>query len=121
MPRLLLASCLCFLCLTSCNSEDAEIVASLEGRWLLDKALRNNMETEMLEGLYYEFGVDSTIQTNLLGKEQNGTYSLNERSIITLGVVPKLDYKITEVSDSTLQVRTELQGFRFDFLLKRAD
>ena len=100
------------------GAEDATLTG---GRWELTSALRNGMETQMLEGLYFEFGAEGALQTNLMGNEAPGSYLLEENTLTTSGVVPPLVYEITELNDSTLVLRTELQTFRFDFSLRRVD
>lgn len=119
MPRLLFAFLFFSILLPSCQPDQVDATTTLEGRWELSKAMRNNMETPMLEGLFYEFKADSTLQTNLMGNEAPGSYSVEDQTIRTTGIVPSLYYQITELTDSTLHLRTELQGFRFDFELIR--
>ncbi|OAV45599.1 hypothetical protein [Lewinella sp. 4G2] len=105
--------------LPSCVKDVSDTPATIEGRWELQKAMRNNMETEMLEGLYYEFSPKGGLNTNLMGNESPGSYIEEEGTIITQGVIPPLTYDVLELTDSTLHLRTELQGFRFDFELVR--
>ena len=112
----MLLTTLCFAC--EGDSAVAE-AAALEGRWELDRATRNNMETQMLEGLFYAFQPDGSLRTNLMGNELTGTYELSETTVVTQGVRPPLTYEVLTLSDSTLHLRTELQGFRFDFELVR--
>ena len=95
--------------------------ATVEGRWELERATRNNMETRMLEGLYYDFGPGGVLSTNLMGNESDGSYTWETTTITTDGVVPPLTYEVLSLSDSTLHLRTELQGFRFDFEMARGN
>ena len=119
LPIVLLVSLTCFVaCVPDGTVSDEATVAG--GRWELTTAFRNGAETGMLEGLYYEFGADGTLRTNLQGNESPGTYELEETTITTAGVRPPLTYEITELTDTTLSLRTELQNFRFDFELARA-
>lgn len=119
MPRFLLTLLPLFFLLSSCEDDAAVSNTSIEGRWELERARRNNMETQMLEGLFYEFAADSTLKTNLMGNEAPGTYSLQGTTVTTSGIKPQLEYEIVELNDSSLHLRTELLQYRFDFLLKR--
>ena len=114
---------LCALCLlvsaTACAPDAPEAEELLPGRWELTEALRDNMKTPMLDGLFYNFDAGGQLETNLMGNESPGSYRLEEGWINTEGIIPPLNYYITEISDSSLQLRTELQGFRFDFVLRR--
>ena len=118
LPLLILATTTLFF---ACGpdgdvGEDATLTG---GRWELTSALRNGMETEMLEGLFFEFGPEGELQTNLMGNEAPGSYVMTENTVATAGVVPPLEYEVTELTDSSLVLRTELQSFRFDFSFRR--
>ena len=119
MRFLLPLSLLVTLLFTACGSDTVSESATVEGRWELARALRNNMETKMLDGLYFEFAPDGTLGTNLMGNEAPGAFVWEETSIATTGVIPELTYEITELTDSTLHLRTELQDYRFDFEMVR--
>ena len=118
LPLLFFATTTLFF---ACGSDEdiAEDATLTGGRWELTSALRNGMETEMLEGLFFEFGADGALQTNLMGNESPGSYVLEESTVTTAGVIPPLVYEVTELTDSSLVLRTELQSFRFDFSLRR--
>lgn len=106
--------------LSSCGSDAADQV-TINGQWELTRALRNNVETGMLDGLKFNFSPDGTLETNLLGNETKGTYSWSGQEITTEGVKLSLTYAIQEMSDSTLHLRSKYQGFQFDFMLERKD
>lgn len=104
--------------LSSCGSDTTERV-TINGQWELARALRNNVETGMLDGLKFNFSPDGTLETNLLGNETKGTYSWSGQEITTEGVKLPLTYTIQEMSDSTLHLRSKYQGFQFDFIMER--
>lgn len=119
MTRLLLCTSLCLLFLSACEPDEVDDTAPIEGRWELNRALRDNMETQMLDGLYFEFGADSTLQTNLMGNENVGQWTYEDAELQTRGVIPELTYRVVEHTDSTLHINTQLQGYRFNFELVR--
>lgn len=104
--------------LSSCVSDTAE-PATINGQWELTRALRNNMETGMLDGLTFNFSPDGTLETNLYGNETKGTYNWSGQEITTDGVKLPLTYSIQEMTDSTLHLRSKYQGFQFDFMMER--
>ncbi len=120
LPLLLLA-----LLFTACGSdrepEAADAIASLEGRWELMEARRDNVKTLLLDGLYFVFGPGDTFETNLLtNTAQYGTYLRDGSEVVTEGVEVPLTYDITQLEEGLLQLRSRYEGFVFDFLLRRA-
>ncbi len=114
--------CLFFFTLllfSACGNDTASEPATVEGQWELVRATRNNTETEMLDGLQFNFSPDGKLETNLLGNEAAGTYQWSEGEIITEGVKLPLTYRIQDLTDSTMHLRSSYQGFQFDFMLAR--
>ena len=94
--------------------------ATIEGQWELSRAMRNNLETGMLEGLTFTFGPDGSLETNLMGNESPGTYEFSDSELVTAGVSLPLTYTVRELTDSTLHLRSTYQSYQFDFEMKRA-
>ena len=109
--------------MAGCGSETEEPVAetaTLEGRWVLEEARRDNVKTGVLDGLYFTFGPDESFETNLLATEaQRGSYTRSGDEINTEGVEPALAYEIRQLDDDYLELRSRYQGFLFDFSLRR--
>lgn len=97
-------------------SGDASIV---DGQWQLERATRNNMETALLDGLHFQFRDDGTLVTNLMGNTEDGTYTWAGDEIITEGVKPPMTYTIKELTDTTLHLQSQYQGFQFGFEMIR--
>ena len=112
----------CCLCAASCGPEEETVTPptreDLLGRWELQRGFRNNMETQTLGELYFEFTPDS-VYTNLLGGDQAGTYvyDLEAAEITTENVQLPLVYTVRELSDTLLMLRARVQGYQFDFEL----
>ena len=115
---------LLFLFLLACGSdaEPTEVrAATLEGRWELVEARRDNVKTGVLQGLYFVFGEDGTFETNLLVDDaQTGTYERDGEEIFTQGVEPAMTYEVLALEGDRLLLRSRYQGFLFDFDLLRA-
>lgn len=78
------------------------------------------METATLDGLYYEFREDGTLVTNLMSEEPTtGRYEWDAAEITTEGVSLPLTYTINALTDSTLAIQSNYQGYQFNFELAR--
>lgn len=110
----------CFLFLTACEGDDEELLLDqLEGRWEIVSGKRNNRETETLSSLYYVFGPEESLETNLIGQAEQGSYSVDDLQIQQSGTSLETTYDIVAISDSTLHLRTTIRNTRFDFQLRK--
>jgi hypothetical protein len=121
--RTLIPTILFLFILMSCGSETEpveEAAAKLEGRWELVAARRDNVKTTLLDGLYFEFAPDGAFRTNLLTNEdQRGRYQREEEEIYTEAVEVPLTYTIQALTEDQLILRSNYQGYLFDFALVR--
>ncbi|MEM6770135.1 MAG: hypothetical protein AAF597_06080 [Bacteroidota bacterium] len=117
----LLASLIILCLLVACGKDSAVSGdASVPGSWKLKRALRNNMKTETLNGLFFEFREDGSVTTNLMSEEATtGTYTWEDDQIVTKDVSLPLEYTITELTDSTLNLQSKYRGYQFNFELVR--
>jgi hypothetical protein len=108
------------LVLFSCGSEDEQLLREqLEGRWEIVKAKRNNRTTETLTDLYFEFGSEEKLETNLGGKPEQGVFTLSDRQIRQSATMIETTYDIIDIDATRLQLRTTIRGYRFDFQLRK--
>lgn len=124
MPmRLLLSLSFLSLLFVSCgdDSGSASKAATLEGRWELVEARKNNTKTGVVDGLHFEFRPDGSLETNLMGNESPGTYLMAGDEIVTEGVKLPMTFNIQAMTDSTLHLRSKFRGFQFDFLMARGE
>jgi hypothetical protein len=106
--------------LLTCGSEDEQLLREqLEGHWEIVSAKRNNRTTETLADLYFEFGPEEALETNLGGKPERGVFTLSDRQIQQSATTIEAAYDIVDISDTTLQLRTTIRGYRFDFQLRK--
>lgn len=110
--------------LTACASDAAEKAAEaknqLLGKWELESAERGGKKTDSLRGLYFEFGADGSIVTNILGSEEAGAYEMKEGVIEQRSPRMEVNYQVESLGDSTLVLITNLRNTDFKFVLSRA-
>lgn len=119
--RILLSITLLAFLLISCTDDTASGPATVEGNWELVRALRNNTETGMLDGLQFDFQPGGQLITNLMGNETPGTYRWEGDEIYTEGIKLPLTYDVQEITDSTMHLRSSYRGFQFDFIMARKE
>lgn len=121
--RLFLSLFLFSLLIVSCGDDGGSVSkkATIEGRWELVEARKNNTKTGVVDGLHFEFLPDGTLKTNLMGNDSPGTYLKTGDEIITEGVKLPMDFNIQGLTDSTLHLRSKFRGFQFDFLMAKAE
>lgn len=115
-----LFSLLGWLLLTNCGNEGVKEEKDLIlGRWEIQEAYRNGRVTESLAELYFEFFQDGKMTTNILGTPETATYELDGSQVRQREGQLDINYQVEELTDSTLILATELQGFAFRFSLHR--
>jgi hypothetical protein len=92
----------------------------LNGHWSIFKAFRNQKQTETLDGVYFNFGENGKMVTNLpVGPEVETDFDLNKNIIRQKG--PKvLEYQVVQVNDSILVLGIELRGMPFELHLHKS-
>jgi hypothetical protein len=103
------------------NDNTEETAQLLVGRWELEQALRNGSPTESLTDLYFEFTSDGKLMTNIAGLPEEGTYELKKEQLLQRNTQIDADYTIEEIADSNLVLSTDLRGYAFRFLFKKAN
>lgn len=121
--RLFLSLSFLSLLFVSCGDDNGSVSskATIEGRWELVEARKNNTKTGVVDGLHFEFRPDGSLETNLMGNESPGTYLKTGDEIVTEGVKLPMDFNIQGMTDSTLHLRSKFRGFQFDFLMARPE
>ena len=115
---LLVASCL--LLLLACDDDNEKTRASLLGRWELAKGFRNQKETETLQGVFFQFGADGKMTTNLpVGADAPTEYDLKQNEILQKSP-QAVTYCIQSMTDSPLVLTMEMRGMLFEMQRQRA-
>jgi hypothetical protein len=108
------------LAFTSCNTEPSNNAELILGKWELQGATRNGNETGSLEGLFFDFSEGGTLSTNLPVSPGESPYEVKGSTITQSAGDQAIEYKIEEVSDSSMTLSTNLRNTSFQFMLKRA-
>ncbi len=117
-PLFLLASC-CVLLMASCFDDNSKNQYAIEGRWELTKGFRNQKETETLQGVFFQFGADGKMSTNLpVGADAPTVYELSKNEIRQKSP-QEVVYTIQSASDSSLVLAMELRGIQFELQLRK--
>lgn len=124
MPIRLFALSIVGLCLLiACDDTAEKNRAALVGHWELTKALRNQRETGVLIGIYFDFEGEGKMTTNLpVAPETPVTteYEVTKKEIIQKLPQP-LTYEIQSLSDSMLVLKMEMRSIPFELYLQRAE
>lgn len=108
------------LLFSACENESEKNQAALVGRWELTRGLRNQVETPTLQGVYYQFGADGKMQTNLpIGAEAPTEYVVKKMEIEQHSSQP-VTYHIVSLTDSQLTLSLDMHGVPFEFQFRRA-
>ena len=106
--------------LQSCK-EPAEPVdiSLLEGKWLIVNAKRNAKPTTTLNEAYFVFNNNSTMHTNFMGEEIEGSYHISGNVINqeTPTHEGDLSYEILSLSRDSLILSSEIMNHKFEFYL----
>ena len=106
--------------LAACGDDTASTQSSITGRWELIKGFRNQKETETLTGVFFQFGADGKMQTNLpVGADAPTVYELR-RNEIHQKSPQTVTYFIQNVTDTTLVLAMEMRGMQFEMHLRKA-
>ncbi len=106
--------------LVSCMPEPPKNAEQLLlGHWELTKASRNGNPTNTLESLFFTFFEDGKMVSNFPGQFGEARYEIKENVIQQYEIDNPLSLKIETISDSTLNLTTIIQDFRFRLSLKK--
>lgn len=118
-PRLslFLAAALLFV---ACENTSPTNQASLLGRWEMAEAFRNQKATQLLAGVYFDFGADGKMNTNLPTTAEGATPYSVEKGKITQKTIQPIVYHIAKLSETELVLEVELRNVPFELRLRRA-
>ena len=102
--------------ITSCLSDSNKKV-SLNGRWEMKYAELNGQPAPMLEGMYFQFD-EKNVTTNFNEATQPETSPfLFKDSKIIKESNPRVEFEVVNLSDTSLEMTTELRGYDFKLVL----
>jgi hypothetical protein len=118
-PRLSLFLAATLLCV-ACENKTQKNQASLLGRWEMAEAFRNQKATQLLAGVYFDFGADGKMTTNLPTTAEGATEYVVEKDNITQKTTLPIVYHIAHLSETELVLEVELRNVPFELRLRRA-
>ena len=112
----------CLLLITTINFigclSDSEKKISLNGRWEMKYAELNGQPAPMLDRMYFQFD-EKNVTTNFNEATQDETSPfLFKDSKIIKHSQPSVEFDVTNLSDSTLEMTTALRGYDFKLVLQ---
>jgi hypothetical protein len=123
LPRVILVVLCSSACLAlySCEDISEKTQAAIIGHWELTKALRNDRETGTLEGVFFDFGADGKMRTNLpVGADAPVDYEVDKKTIIQK-TAQTIRYEAVTIADSTLVMKMEMRGMTFEMHFRRVE
>jgi hypothetical protein len=104
------------IAITSCQF-DSEQRNKLNGRWEMKYGEFNGQPAPALEKMFFQFeGKNMTTNFNEATTDETIPFSLNETKITKLSN-PNMEFEIVSLTDSTLEMTTQLRGADFKLLL----
>jgi hypothetical protein len=98
----------------SCNSDKK---TNLNGRWELKYGELNGQPAPLLDKMYFQFdGKNVTTNFNEATTDETTPFVFKDSKIIKQSN-PTMEFAVTSLTDSTLEMTTELRGFDFKLVL----
>ncbi|NJL74993.1 MAG: hypothetical protein HC892_08135 [Saprospiraceae bacterium] len=109
--------------LVACTSEQKTDIntENLVGRWQLKQAFRNEQPIETMSDLYFSFTTEGNMETNMPTGEGAATYSVSGDKIEQRNDQSQLEYRIEELTETTLILNTQVENFRFRFAMEKTE
>lgn len=107
--------------LVACGDNHSTDKPAITGNWKVVKAFRDSRLTGLLNGVYFFFGQDGKMRTNLPNTSPGALidYEISQQQILQKSSEP-LCYKIDSFSDSTMVLSFEMNNTPFVLHLIRA-
>ncbi|MDX2134269.1 MAG: hypothetical protein SFV52_05770 [Saprospiraceae bacterium] len=102
----------------ACRDTNQVDPALLTGRWILQSGFIDGKQNDRLNGTFFQFYPDGTMETNLpLGFDPPTPFEVDGEVLLQKGE-QTFRYRIESVSDTQLVLSTDLRGtqFRFDLM-----
>ena len=111
----------CFLLISTvvligCHT-DSDKKSSLTGRWEMKYGELNGQPAPALQGMYFQFD-DKNVTTNFNESAVDETIPFEFKdSKIVKKTNPNVEFEVTTLTDSLLEMTTELRGYDFKLVL----
>ena len=102
----------------SCGNDTFD-KTKITGYWSVEKALRDKRETRLLADVFFQFGEDGKMLTNLPNTTEAATdFEVTDNKIIQKTTSP-IAYNILSISDSTMVLGLEMNNTQFEIQLQK--
>ena len=105
----------------ACNDTDKQVnnSAQIIGYWLLQSGLRDKQPTGTLDGTWVKIDANNYFSTNLpVADSEPVPFEIKKGKILTSGA-SKMEYTISNVTDTTMTLSFSAKGFDFDLNLQK--
>ncbi len=103
----------------SCDNEAVKNKARVTGYWSVGKAFRDNRETRLLADVFFQFGTDGKMLTNLPNTSDVSTEFELTNNKITQKTLTPITYNILHISDSAMVLVLEMNNTPFEIHLNK--
>lgn len=108
------------------NGPAMPLSQDIEGQWMVQKAKRNNRNTNILAGTFFVFNADGSMVSNLPVMENiegawNAQFKLENDTLKQSGAAINLRYAVKAWTDTTLTLEFTTRGVPFQLELGKVD
>lgn len=108
------------------DGPSAPITGDITGQWLVQKAKRNNRNTNILSGTFFVFNNDGSMKSNLpIIENEEGPWSaqfnLEKDTLSQSGATVNMKYIVKSWSDTSLTLEFTTRGVPFQLVLAKVD
>ena len=115
-----LTVCLLSILLANCKSDNPKTKTLLAGRWEIKYGELNGQVAPSLERFYFQFdGANMTTNFNEAATDETVPFELKGDNLLKKST-PPIEFDIKDQTDSTLEMTTEMRGFDFKLVLRKA-
>lgn len=99
----------------SCKEKVSIEASQLQGKWTVNKALRNGKETITLQSAYFMFPNDNSVISNLINNEESTTFTLSGNKL-TMG---DFLFDVEEFAASNMKITGKINEFDLELYLMK--
>lgn len=108
------------------NGPAMPLPQDIAGQWMVQKAKRNNRNTNILAGTFFVFNTDGSMVSNLPVMENiegawNAQFKLENDTLKQSGADINLKYSVKAWTDTTLTLEFTTRGVPFQLVLGKVD
>lgn len=98
-----------------CKEKVAIELSQLQGRWNVNKALRNGKETITMQSAYFMFPNDKSVISNLINNEESTTFTLSGNKLSMGDFV----FEVEEFDGSNMKMSGKINEFDLELYLRK--